>query len=210
MPDRGTSTHPAGVGGVLGISFVRPGMRGMSAAAASRRPVSSRGSPRRVRGADLRAKAEFSAEPTVGGSPTVGTRQRCVTRWSGNATAALRIRSFGVIPQISGEEEFDTRRGREYARRAQSRGDQSLNEWEEEALRAALHHTLVRFDDGRTPVLADVLPNLGVVDHDRYETLSPRRVTSCTKPASPCAGRSTACWTNTQDSSTARPPAMST
>lgn len=54
-----------------------------------------------------------------------------------------------------------------------ARGDQNLNEWEEEALRAALFTTLGRFEGGRTPVLADVLPNLGVVDPDRYATLSP-------------------------------------
>ncbi len=53
------------------------------------------------------------------------------------------------------------------------RGDQNLNEWEEEALRAGLRMTLENAQDGRTPVLADVLPNLGrVADQNRYGELS--------------------------------------
>ncbi len=53
-----------------------------------------------------------------------------------------------------------------------ARGDQSLNGWEEEALRAALRMTVERAD-GRVPVLTDVLPNLGnVVDDPEYRALS--------------------------------------
>ena len=53
------------------------------------------------------------------------------------------------------------------------RGDQSLNEWEEEALRDALATTLARFENvKRPPVLADVLPLLGSVDASRYAGLS--------------------------------------
>jgi hypothetical protein len=54
-----------------------------------------------------------------------------------------------------------------------ARGDQQLSAWEEEALRAALRQT-VKLTDSRTPVLADVLPNLGrVVDDPEYASLSP-------------------------------------
>jgi hypothetical protein len=53
-----------------------------------------------------------------------------------------------------------------------ARGDHALNEWEEEALRAALRRT-VQGAEGRAPVLADVLPNLGRIADDRdYVTLS--------------------------------------
>lgn len=52
------------------------------------------------------------------------------------------------------------------------RGDQPLTVWEEEALRAALTRTMATFNARRAPVLADVLPNLGVVDSDRYAGLS--------------------------------------
>ena len=53
-----------------------------------------------------------------------------------------------------------------------ARGDQQLTSWEEEALRAALK-TTVEAIDGRAPVLADVLPNLGnVADDPDYRTLS--------------------------------------
>ena len=53
-----------------------------------------------------------------------------------------------------------------------ARGDQSLNGWEEEALRAALRMT-VEGADGRVPVLTDVLPNLGnIVDDPEYRALS--------------------------------------
>jgi len=53
-----------------------------------------------------------------------------------------------------------------------ARGDQQLTSWEEEALRAALK-TTVEATDGRAPVLADVLPNLGnVADDPDYRTLS--------------------------------------
>ena len=41
VPDRGTSTDRAGVGGALGGSAVRPGMPRMTSAAASRRPLST-------------------------------------------------------------------------------------------------------------------------------------------------------------------------
>lgn len=55
-----------------------------------------------------------------------------------------------------------------------AREDQALNEWEEEALRAALTRTMTESEDGRTPVLADVLPNLSrVADLPDYESLSP-------------------------------------
>jgi hypothetical protein len=54
------------------------------------------------------------------------------------------------------------------------RGDQPLTEWEEEALRAGLKLTLASFDEGRIPVTADVLPNLGrIVDDPAYADLSP-------------------------------------
>jgi len=52
------------------------------------------------------------------------------------------------------------------------RGDRPLDEWESEALRAGLHTTLRLFEGGRVPVLADVLPNLGRLDHADYSTLS--------------------------------------
>jgi hypothetical protein len=53
-----------------------------------------------------------------------------------------------------------------------ARGDQSLDAWEEEALRAALRITVEQVH-GRAPVLADVLPNLGnVVDDPEYRTMS--------------------------------------
>jgi len=54
-----------------------------------------------------------------------------------------------------------------------ARGDQQLDAWEEEALRAALKMTVDQVDH-RAPVLADVLPNLGNVAEDPdYRTLSP-------------------------------------
>lgn len=54
-----------------------------------------------------------------------------------------------------------------------ARGDQALDEWEEEALRAALRRTLERIGD-RAPVLADVLPYLGAIADDAdYAALSP-------------------------------------
>lgn len=54
-----------------------------------------------------------------------------------------------------------------------ARGDQNLDAWEEEALRAALRRTVDEVT-GRAPVLADVLPNLGNVAEDPdYRTLSP-------------------------------------
>jgi hypothetical protein len=54
-----------------------------------------------------------------------------------------------------------------------ARGDQPLNEWEEEALRAALRRTVEQVGD-RSPVLADVLPNLGsIADDPDYAALSP-------------------------------------
>ncbi|WP_165068674.1 ATP/GTP-binding protein [Marisediminicola senii] len=53
-----------------------------------------------------------------------------------------------------------------------ARADTPLNEWEEEALRAALRHT-IDHTDHRTPVLADVLPNLGTLaDDPAYRDLS--------------------------------------
>jgi hypothetical protein len=55
-----------------------------------------------------------------------------------------------------------------------AREDQALNEWEEEALRAALALTMRRAEDGRAAVLADVLPNLSRVGElDDYRGLSP-------------------------------------
>ncbi len=58
-----------------------------------------------------------------------------------------------------------------------ARDDQALNEWEEEALRAALHRTIAQHEDNRTPVLADVLPNLSrVADLADYEGLSPQAI----------------------------------
>ncbi|MEA9986078.1 ATP/GTP-binding protein [Subtercola sp. RTI3] len=55
------------------------------------------------------------------------------------------------------------------------RGDKPLGEWEKEALRAALHMTLDKYDDvSRTPTLADILPNLGrVTDQADYREMSP-------------------------------------
>ena len=54
-----------------------------------------------------------------------------------------------------------------------ARGDHALDGWEEEALRAALRITVER-TDGRAPVLADVLPNLGSIAGDAaYAALSP-------------------------------------
>ncbi len=54
-----------------------------------------------------------------------------------------------------------------------ARGDQALDAWEEEALRAALRATIDQAGAGRAPVLADVLPNLGnVADDPDYRTLS--------------------------------------
>ncbi|AXH34770.1 ATP/GTP-binding protein [Humibacter sp. BT305] len=56
-----------------------------------------------------------------------------------------------------------------------ARGDEPLGEWEEEALRAALRLTVTAHEDGRTPVLADVLPNLGRIASDpEYADLSPQ------------------------------------
>jgi hypothetical protein len=53
-----------------------------------------------------------------------------------------------------------------------ARGDQPLDGWEEEALRAALRITVERAE-GRAPVLADVLPNLGnIVGDAEYPALS--------------------------------------
>lgn len=58
-----------------------------------------------------------------------------------------------------------------------AREGNALNEWEEEALRAALLRTIAQAEDGRTPVLADVLPNLSrVADLDAYEGLSPTAI----------------------------------
>lgn len=55
-----------------------------------------------------------------------------------------------------------------------ARNDEELNEWEEEALRAALRATLAA-SDSRTPVLTDVLPMLGqVVNDPEYAALSPQ------------------------------------
>lgn len=51
------------------------------------------------------------------------------------------------------------------------RGGADIDEWEEEAVRAALQLTLAA-EPRRAPVLTDVLPNLGVIDN-RYATLSP-------------------------------------
>lgn len=54
-----------------------------------------------------------------------------------------------------------------------ARGDRALDEWEGEALRAALRLTLEQIG-GRNPVLADVLPNLGrVLALAEYSELSP-------------------------------------
>lgn len=56
-----------------------------------------------------------------------------------------------------------------------ARNDEPLGEWEEEALRAALRLTVAKHEDGRTPVLADVLPNLGRIASDpEYADLSPQ------------------------------------
>lgn len=57
-----------------------------------------------------------------------------------------------------------------------AREDQALNEWEEEALRAALTRTVAQYEDkNRVPVLADVLPNLSRIgDLADYEGLSPQ------------------------------------
>jgi hypothetical protein len=56
-----------------------------------------------------------------------------------------------------------------------AREDEPLNEWETEALRAALRLTVTAHEDGRTPVLADVLPNLGKIVNDaEYLDLSPQ------------------------------------
>jgi hypothetical protein len=55
-----------------------------------------------------------------------------------------------------------------------ARDNHTLNEWEEEALRAALHTTLGHHTDTRTAVLADVLPELGrIADLPAYTDLSP-------------------------------------
>ncbi|RXZ51835.1 ATP/GTP-binding protein [Agromyces binzhouensis] len=54
-----------------------------------------------------------------------------------------------------------------------ARDDQHLDGAELEALRAALRRTLATFEDGRAPTLADVVPNLGVIDDDQYRDLSP-------------------------------------
>jgi hypothetical protein len=54
-----------------------------------------------------------------------------------------------------------------------ARGDQPLDQWEEEALRAALRRTLEQTKK-RAPVLADVLPHLGAITGDAtYAELSP-------------------------------------
>ena len=54
-----------------------------------------------------------------------------------------------------------------------ARGDQQLDSWEEEALRAALRMTVDKVGDHRAPVLADILPNLGdLADDPDYRTLS--------------------------------------
>ena len=57
-----------------------------------------------------------------------------------------------------------------------ARENQALDEWEEEALRAALTRTMNERTD-RDPVLADVLPNLSrVADLGDYDGLSPQAV----------------------------------
>ena len=54
-----------------------------------------------------------------------------------------------------------------------ARGDQQLDSWEEEALRAALRMTVDKVGEHRAPVLADILPNLGdLADDPDYRTLS--------------------------------------
>ncbi len=54
-----------------------------------------------------------------------------------------------------------------------ARGDQQLDAWEEEALRAALRMTVDKVGDHRAPVLEDILPNLGdLADDPDYRTLS--------------------------------------
>lgn len=56
-----------------------------------------------------------------------------------------------------------------------ARNDEPLTEWEEEALRAALRLTVAQKEDGRAAVLADVLPNLGMIVNDaEYRDLSSR------------------------------------
>jgi len=56
-----------------------------------------------------------------------------------------------------------------------ARGDEALNEWEGEALRAALAKTIAQSEGGRAPVLAEVLPNLGeIVNDNDYAGLSPQ------------------------------------
>ncbi|TPW78400.1 ATP/GTP-binding protein [Schumannella sp. 10F1B-5-1] len=58
-----------------------------------------------------------------------------------------------------------------------ARDGQALTEWEEEALRAALTRTRATQDGNRTPVLADVLPNLSrVTDLPEYADLSPTAI----------------------------------
>lgn len=56
-----------------------------------------------------------------------------------------------------------------------ARDDAPLNEWEKKALRAALHKTFQAAEGGRTPVAADLLPQLGaVVDDPEFSDLNPR------------------------------------
>jgi hypothetical protein len=102
----------------------------------------------------------FGAEPirfTVDGSGTqLNLLDPLITRGSG---IQGQMRLLGVIARLARE-------------------DQPLNEWEEEALRAALTRTMAQHDDdGTVPVLADVLPNLSrVADLADYDGLSPTAV----------------------------------
>jgi len=102
----------------------------------------------------------FGAEPirfTVdGGGTQLNLLDPLITRGSG---IQGQMRLLGVVARLARE-------------------DQPLNEWEEEALRAALTRTMAQHDDdGTVPVLADVLPNLSrVADLADYQGLSPSAV----------------------------------
>lgn len=97
----------------------------------------------------------YGSEPIRFTTDDSGTRlnilDRTISRGSGNQG---QIRLLNVVARLA-------------------RGGQPLNEWEEEALRAALHQTLTQYQDSRTPVLTDVLPRLSqIADTPDYKDLS--------------------------------------
>ena len=104
------------------------------------------------------AVRRYGAEPIRFTTDGTGTRLNLLdpTISRGSGTQG-QMRLLGVIARLA-------------------RDDHALNEWEEEALRAALTRTLGQ-SDHRIPVLADVLPNLSrVADLADYDGLSPQAI----------------------------------